>query len=95
MRFVLPDLTGLVVTNVPILHMRRLRFRKMKEHPGQSHNSTLDTGSEQKSFSPTLRPLPLTGKRAQREPQKGYGGETQQELVCLDGRTSEGAELLG
>lgn len=58
----------------------------MKERPGQSHNSTLDTGSEQKSFSPTLSRLPLTGKRAKIETQKGHGGETQKELACLEGK---------
>lgn len=95
MPFVLPDLTVSVVTIVSILQLRRLRFKEMKERPGQSQNSTLNIRSEQKPFLLTLSPLLLMGKGAQRETQKGLIGKTRKVLGCPVGRTSEGARPLG
>lgn len=99
MPFILVNLTLLVVIIVSILQVRRLRFREMKvfaqEHPVQSQNSTLDVESEQKSFSSTLRPLPLIRKGIRKKPNKGTQGTLKKKLACLGRRTSERAEPLG
>lgn len=99
MPFILLDLTLLVVIIVSTLQVRRLRFREVKvfaqEHPVQSQNSALDAENKQKSFSSTLRPLPLTRKGIRKKPNKGTQGTPKKKLACLGQRTPERSEPLG
>lgn len=45
-----------------------------QEHSGQGQNSTLDVGSEQKSFSPALRPLLQWERGPERNPEGAFRG---------------------